>query len=286
MHVGDLVVLDGSGSSDDQTPSETLDYFWSFDAIPFGSSVEIVGNGTSAPTFVADVPGDYLVRLVVFDEGNRASQPDFVLISSLNVPPTADAGMDQGAIVGSQVTLDGSGSSDADGDALEFSWSFAEIPLGSAAVLIDADTSSPSFVPDLPGAYIAELVVSDGRAENGPDSVTISAVTAEQFAELNAIDALNSAGSLPPTSVTTKGNQTALTQHLTQVIKALQSDDLDAATFKLNQAIVRTDGCALRGSPDTGTGPGPHPEKDYITDCNEQKAIYLLLTEALAALSP
>ena len=41
-----------------------------------------------------------------------------------NLAPVANAGPDQTVATGATVTLDGSASSDADGDALVFSWSF------------------------------------------------------------------------------------------------------------------------------------------------------------------
>ncbi len=89
-------------------------------------------------------------------------------------------------------------------------------------------------------------------------------------------------GLCSPAQVTTQGNQTALGNFLTQAIAALQEDppDVDRAISKLNQAIVRTDGCVLRGEPD-----GPGPGRDWITDCAAQESVYWLLLDALDAIS-
>jgi glycosylphosphatidylinositol phospholipase D len=56
---------------------------------------------------------------------------------------------------------------------------------------------------------------------------------------------------------------------------------VDHAVDKLIQALERTDGCALRGSPDTAGG---SIRKDYITNCDDQASVYPLLVDALQAL--
>src|SRR5437773_1240369 len=86
----------------------------------------------------------------------------------VNRRPIADAGADQSGTAGATIQLNGTGSSDLDGDALTFSWSLAAPP-GSAAVLSDRAAVSPSFGADLPGVYVAQLVVSDGQLESAPD---------------------------------------------------------------------------------------------------------------------
>ena len=94
-----------------------------------------------------------------------------------NLPPTADAGADQSLRAGDTVNLDGSGSSDDNTapEALAYSWSFSLKPGGSMATLSGADTATPSFVADLAGSYVVELVVTDeGGLPSPPDSVIIS----------------------------------------------------------------------------------------------------------------
>ncbi len=285
IHVGQNVNLDGSGSSDDNTATEELLYAWNFTATPVGSTAILAGADTMTPSFVADEPGDYIISLVVTDEGALSSTPDEATVSSLNTPPTANAGSDQGSYVGSTIMLDGSASSDADSDPIMYAWTFNSKPAGSGAVINDADSATPDFIADLPGTYTVQLIVNDGYADSTPDEVTIAIITTEQYAEVQATEALNIVTGLPHESVTTKGNQTALGNFLLQVIKNLQKGDLDKAMKKLTMAIERTDGCALRGSPDLGGGGKNPPAKDYINNCEDQAVVYPILVDAFNALN-
>ncbi|MCI5066764.1 PKD domain-containing protein [bacterium] len=89
---------------------------------------------------------------------------------------TADAGPDKNARVEIPISLDGSRSSLSEEALLEFSWSLTSQPDGSSAVLVRPDEVSPHFVPDVPGEYTFQLVVSDGTGTSAPDSVTVTAV--------------------------------------------------------------------------------------------------------------
>jgi hypothetical protein len=101
-----------------------------------------------------------------------------VNISTVNVAPVANAGPDQGGkALGSLVTLDGSASSDANGDPLTYSWSLTSRPAGSAAVLTNPTSVSPTFTVDLHGTYTAQLIVNDGTLSSVPNTVNISTVS-------------------------------------------------------------------------------------------------------------
>jgi hypothetical protein len=80
-----------------------------------------------------------------------------------NNAPIANAGPGQSATAGSLVTLDGSRSTDPDGDPLTYSWVIAVRPTTSAAILSNATSLAPTFTPDAPGDYTISLVVTDNR---------------------------------------------------------------------------------------------------------------------------
>ena len=62
-------------------------------------------------------------------------------------------------------TLNGSGSTDVDGDALTYSWTLTGKPVGSNATLSGPTTASPAFVADKFGIYTAQLIVNDGTVD-------------------------------------------------------------------------------------------------------------------------
>jgi hypothetical protein len=170
--VGDTVTLDGGGSRD--ADGDALTYRWSLTVRPAGSLAAISDAAAVSPTFVADRAGTYVAQLIVSD-GTVDSAPDTVTITTDNRAPIASAGADRTVVAGDTVTLDGSGSSDPDGDAIAFEWAIVTRPAGSGATLSDPAAQSPTFVADRGGDYVVQLVVSDGTLASAPDTVTITA---------------------------------------------------------------------------------------------------------------
>ena len=279
IRAGDLVLLDGSNSFDDNTISNLLLYDWNFSSLPQGSLAVLSNSDTAMPSFIADVAGTYVVELVVTDEAGLSSTPDEVEVSSDNLAPTAVAGDNQLVIVGDTVTLDGSASNDPESDLLAYSWGIDSAPPSSAVTLNNPNVVITSFTPDVEGIYIISLVVSDFIGSSDPDTLEVTATSAEQLADILITDVDNIVEGLDPDQgeVTNQGNQNAFQNFLSQAIQAIQEGEIDEAIGKLEKAIERTDGCVLRGSPDT-------KPRDWITDCTAQTETYILLNDALDAL--
>jgi len=94
--------------------------------------------------------------------------PAAILLSNPNAPPVADAGPDRTVECtgpdGASVMLDGSGSSDPDGDSLSYAWS------GSFGTV---DGETPTVNLSL-GAHLVTLVVNDGQVDSEPGKATVT----------------------------------------------------------------------------------------------------------------
>jgi hypothetical protein len=192
VNEGVEVTLDGSNSSDAENAQ--LSYAWTMIKAPIGSTHVLLSGTADTISFIPDLNGTYLVRLVVND-GQDESAPDIVRVVAaipdigVNLSPTANAGPDQpNAITGTLVTLNGSGSSDPEGLPLSYAWSLVDWPAGSTAALSGPTLVNPTFTPDEAGAYVARLAVNDGNMASVPDEVTITASEPGAYTELTLTD--------------------------------------------------------------------------------------------------
>jgi hypothetical protein len=177
VQTGTTVTLDGSTSTD--VNGDALTYAWTINSKPNGSSAVLSNAAVAKPTFTADAAGNYAFNLVVSD-GKLSSTVSTVTVSAAvaNVAPVAKAGTAQNVTTGSAITLDGSGSSDANGDTLTYAWTITSKPAGSAATLSNATSVKPTLTTDKAGDYVFSLVASDGKLTSTVSTVTVSAAVA------------------------------------------------------------------------------------------------------------
>jgi hypothetical protein len=122
-----------------------------------------------------DVICDVAFTVATSPGGTIGFPPDYLQIaatSSVNNRPIANAGVDQTVDEGDTgVELDGSASSDPDGDDITYLWT---APAG--ITLSDATIANPTFdVPASPAAsYEFTLVVNDGLLDSDPDVVIVN----------------------------------------------------------------------------------------------------------------
>ncbi len=81
--VGNIVHLDGSNSYD--ANNDPLSFGWSFTNRPIGSNAELSNASDTIAAFSADVPGEYTIKLIVYD-GYVYSSPDLLVVTAISIP--------------------------------------------------------------------------------------------------------------------------------------------------------------------------------------------------------
>ena len=137
--------------------------------LQMGSPAIDAGDNTAPQLPAVDLDGGTRVFDGNFDGDARVDMGAYEFFVN-NTPPTAAAGDDQTVAAGANcvatVTLNGTGSSDPDGDPLTYAWSG---PFGTAA----GATPSVSLPP---GTHTITLSVSDGRGGSSSDTVVVTVV--------------------------------------------------------------------------------------------------------------
>jgi glucose/arabinose dehydrogenase len=132
---------------------------------PSPSTIDTFAAGAANPVDLSFGPGGDLfypdfdggtIRRIRYTAGNQA--PTAVARAT---PTTGAAPL--------QVAFDGTGSRDADGDALSFAWD-----LDGDGAYDDSGSATPSWTYTTPGAVPARLRVTDARGATATDTVTIT----------------------------------------------------------------------------------------------------------------
>ena len=181
VETGATVTLDGSGSSDPD--GDALTHAWTQTA---GPRVTLSSTTVANPSFTAPDIAAMLVFSLTVNDGTVNSEPDTVTIdvALANRAPTANAGQDQAVETGEMVTLDGSGSSDPDGDPLTYAWTQTS---GPTVALSDATAESPTFTAPASATTLEfSLTVNDGEVDSAPDTIIIGVALSNLAPTANA----------------------------------------------------------------------------------------------------
>lgn len=150
--------FDGTASSDGD--GDPLTYSWSF------------GDGTTGtgptPTHAYARAGVYTVSLVVNDGSVDSTPPARAQVSVTNTAPLAQLSGPASGFKLTALTWNGSGSSDANGDALSYRWDFGD---GSTATTT-TPTTTHSYAAV--GAYRVTLSVNDGEASSASATANVA----------------------------------------------------------------------------------------------------------------
>jgi hypothetical protein len=128
-----------------------------------------------------------------------------------NQPPTVSISGPTQIGIGAALTLTAAGS-DADGDALSYSWTVDGVAAGNTATLTQTFTTA--------GAHTVSVTVSDGRGGSVTQSSTITVLTAEQVLTQTVATSVQS---LVSSGVLTAAQAAGLTTLINSAAVALQS---------------------------------------------------------------
>lgn len=215
---GYKISLSDAGSNPDGV---ALTRTWTLVSKPAGSSSALDVTTGAFSGLTPDVLGDYVVRLVVTAPSGAASsytttvsvknRRPLAAIATNATPVALPSGPTLRLPANSVVTLRGGNSSDADGDALTYSWSLPTKPAGSNASLSSTNQSTTQLITDLSGSYTVLLRVTDPSGAYSEQPIIIAS------------------GNAAPVAVVEQGRMTVVAGNAAKANAGLSFDDDEEA---------------------------------------------------------
>lgn len=187
---------------------------------------------------------------IIWGDTSAGNEEIFVKKMPSNLAPVANAGTDQSVDEGALVTLNGTASTDADGDSITYSWTQTA---GPAVTLSNPNAASPTFTaPTITSdaTLTFELTVSDGASTSAPDTVNVSVNDLEGTLTIRKVDQddptvlLNgSAFRITPDPFTLSGSLTIEDNDSNDLDPAdgvIQLDQVEFGTFSIEETQVPT----------------------------------------------
>jgi PKD repeat protein len=163
--VGAPVTFDGTGSDDPD--GDIVRYDWDF-----GDGTTVTDAGP-APDHTYAEDGRYRVTLTVTDNsGETDTGITVVTVGVGNLPPEADAGDSVNGKVRRDITFDGTGSSDRDGNVVSYAWEFGDGNTGTGPNPTHSYADAGKYrvtmtVKDNDGATSSDVTLADVESKSG-----------------------------------------------------------------------------------------------------------------------
>ena len=182
VNTGAFVQLDASRTSDPQ--NRLLTFGWSFVSRPLASETTLVDAGSAKASFLADMPGEYMLKVTVSNTV-RVNEATVKVTATtcgasspvVNAIHSTKTSMNIGDTT--QLTAD---VADADNAApcsqnqtFTYTWELLRQPTGSAASLNNAHSETPSLTADKGGDYVVRLTLKDSTGlSSQPKTFTVT----------------------------------------------------------------------------------------------------------------
>jgi parallel beta-helix repeat protein len=173
------ITLSGSGND---TDGSITAFAWTKIAGPAGGNIQ---SPTAANTVLTGLTeGTYTFRLTVTDNAGATATDDVQVIVNAapivpNRSPIANAGHDFSiTLPANSVTLNGTASSDPDGNITTYGWRKIQGPAGSS--FSSTNIASPAVNGLTRGQYEFELIVTDNRGASSTDRVLVTVIKINQ----------------------------------------------------------------------------------------------------------
>ena len=164
-----LASLNGSRSSDNVGIDS-----WTW--ILINESEQLIGS--SEQVYYTFYPGTHHVRLLVRDMAGNNDTDEVVIHVWDGVPPYANAGEDIIVNEGTNVTFNGTGSDDSEGEIVEYQWC-----LIIEGEIVNLFGPTPSYIFAIPGTYLVILFVRDEGLNTDMDRLKVTVLSVEEDRE-------------------------------------------------------------------------------------------------------
>ena len=257
----EVYIIAGASGENGTVKNEGLitipDYVWKVAVImDRDEGLENVGDASDVQVIAAvmpNIPGirsvnwetyrvtvDSVEALSGYDVLALLADPVEIAVESETAAPVAAVDGPYAALENESITMSGAGSTDPDGDALTYDWTFGDGQTGTGvSVAHDYETG---------GTYQIRLVVTDIRGL--ADTVTTQAVI--QTPAQAAGDAITMIQQLVADGSLNKGNANALIAKLQAAIASLGNGDTNAAIGQLNAVINQINDFETQGTLSSG----------------------------------
>jgi len=243
------LILNAAGSSDIDGEITDLQYRWSLVSKPSTSNYDRLPTPYATSynkfNFLADVVGEYVLALQVFD-GINDSIVDHVHIEvTENQRPVA--------ILPDDIALHNSGSQwiqstksyDPEGQPLKYAWQLINKPEDSVGEVLGLDYLSDAIIlTDLPGTYTLQLTVNDGIQDSLPTTINF-VLTPDEWHELTVSGQLVDDAGLPVVNAEVGGilqikSTSDDTGHFEVLLRSKEKDSRLSTLFLTGENILLT----------------------------------------------